>query len=97
MEYALYCMDRADGAAIRRANREAHLAYAREHATMIRVAGPLFDDAGETMVGSLFILEADDLETARRFNRDDPYTRAGLFERVEIRPFRWLLGEPPAE
>jgi hypothetical protein len=93
--FVLHCLDRADAHAIRANTREAHLAYAREHAGMIRLAGPLLDDDGETMVGSVFVVEADDAAAVQRFHRDDPYTRAGLFERVDIHPFRWLLGDGP--
>ena len=40
------------------------------------------------MAGSLIIVEADDLAAAEAFNAADPYAKAGLFERVEIRAFR---------
>lgn len=95
MLYVLYCRDRDDAIGVRQANRPAHLEYARDN-DMIRMAGPLLADDGETMIGSLFVVEADDLEAVRRFSADDPYTRAGLFARVEIHPFRWLLGPGPA-
>ncbi|MEE4298233.1 MAG: YciI family protein [Pseudomonadales bacterium] len=91
MLYALYCRDAAASAEVRRANREAHLAYARE-SDCIRMAGPLLADDGETMIGSLFVIEAEDLEAVERFRAADPYVKAGLFDRVEVHPFRWLLG-----
>ena len=94
MLFALYCRDRADGLETRLANRDAHIAWALESG-IIRMAGPLLDDDGETMIGSLLVIEAEDPEAARRFAEADPYARAGLFERVEIHPFRWLLGEGP--
>jgi uncharacterized protein YciI len=91
MLYALYCRD-ADGATeLRLANREAHLAYARE-SEVIRMAGPLLGDDGETMIGSLFVIEVDDLDAVERFRAADPYVQAGLFDRVEIHPFRWAIG-----
>lgn len=94
MLYVLYCRDRDDAGGIRQANRPAHLEYARD-SSMIRMAGPLLAADGETMIGSLFVVEADDLAAVRRFNAEDPYTRAGLFGQVEIHPFRWLLGAGP--
>jgi hypothetical protein len=90
MLYVIYCRDRADGAPIRQANRPAHLAWAKDQPE-IRMAGPMLADDGETMIGSLFVREAPDLETVRRIHGEDPYVRAGLFERMEIHPFRWLL------
>ena len=89
--YALMCFDKPDSLALRMANRENHLAYAREHMSMIRGAGPLLDDAGD-MAGSMFLIEADDRATVQAFNAADPYTCAGLFERVEIKGWRVTLG-----
>ena len=94
MLYALYCRDAEGAAGVRAANREAHLAYARGSAC-IRMAGPLLADDGETMIGSLFVIEAPDRAAVDRFSAADPYVRAGLFERVEVHPFRWLLGDGP--
>jgi uncharacterized protein YciI len=89
--YALMCFDKPDSLALRMANREAHLAYARAHMSRIKVAGPYLDEAGD-MCGSMFVMEADSADALRAFNAEDPYTRAGLFERVEIRQWRVTLG-----
>lgn len=91
MLYALYCRDAEGSVEVRRANREAHLAYAREN-DCIRMAGPMLADDGETMIGSLFVIEVEDLDAVERFRAADPYVKAGLFDRVEIHPFRWLIG-----
>lgn len=89
--YALMCFDKPDSLALRMANRESHLAYAREHMARIRVAGPFLDDAGD-MAGSMFLIEAESRAEVQAFNAADPYTLAGLFERVEIRGWRVTLG-----
>ena len=39
------------------------------------------------------ILEADDLAAAQKFNAEDPYTQAGLWARVDIKPFKVTLGQ----
>ena len=89
--YALMCFDKPDSLALRMANREAHLAYARNHMSEIKAAGPYLDEAGN-MSGSMFLMEADSADTVHAFNAADPYTRAGLFERVEVRKWRVSLG-----
>ncbi len=94
MLFVLYCLDRGDAADLRQANRPAHLAWAKGQ-TGIRMAGPLLDEQ-ERMVGSLFVIEAEDRAAIDRLHASDPYVQAGLFERVEIHPFRWLLGSSPA-
>ena len=89
--FALMCFDKPDSLALRMANREDHLAYAREHLGIIRVAGPLLDAAGD-MAGSMFLIETEERATVEAFNAADPYTGAGLFARVEIRGWRVTLG-----
>jgi uncharacterized protein YciI len=56
--------------------------------------GPLMDDADERMIGSLLVFEADDRAAVERFVASDPYTREGIFERTEIRAWRWGLNPP---
>ena len=54
--------------------------------------GPVLAEDGETFAGSTFVVEFDTLADAKAWAQADPYARAGLFETVEIRPFKWLLG-----
>jgi uncharacterized protein YciI len=89
--FILMCVDHPGGLARRMATREAHLAYAREHLSMIKVAGPLLDEAGD-MAGSMFIIEAPDKAAVEAFSAADPYRLADVFERVEIRPWRITVG-----
>jgi uncharacterized protein YciI len=90
-QFLMTCLDKADALELRIATREAHLAYVRGNLTNVKVAGPMMNEAGE-MAGSMFIFEADDIDVVRAFNAADPYTQAGLFERVEIRPIRVTVG-----
>ena len=46
------------------------------------------------MLGSLFIIEADTIEDVKAMNSADPYTLAGLFGKVTIRPFRQVMPSP---
>ena len=91
MLFALTCIDKPNALETRMAAREAHLAYVRARLDQLKLGGPFLDDAGE-MAGSLMVIEAQDRAAAEAFSRDDPYTKAGLWERVEIRPFRVTLG-----
>jgi len=93
-QFAILCTDKPGALALRLATREAHLAYARGFPGLIRLAGPFLNAAGE-MTGSLFLVEAPDIDAVRAFNAADPYTLAGLFERVEITPWRATIGTLP--
>ena len=90
--FMLACFDKADSLPLRMATREAHLAYMGEKRGMVKLAGPLLDEAGD-MAGSLLIVEADDLAGAQALNTNDPYTKAGLWDRVEIKAFRASIGQ----
>ena len=90
--FMLACFDKPNCLDLRMATREAHLAYVREKAAMVKLAGPMLDEA-EVMAGSLFILEADDRAAVEAFNAADPYQQAGVFGRVEIRGFRASIGQ----
>jgi uncharacterized protein YciI len=88
--FALTCLDKPGGLDTRMAAREAHLAYVRERPVM-RLGGPFLDEAGG-MIGSLMIIEMQDLAAARAWSANDPYVKAGVFASVDIRPFRVTVG-----
>ena len=44
------------------------------------------------MDGSLVILDVADMAAARDWAENDPYARAGLFESVEIRAWKKVIG-----
>jgi uncharacterized protein YciI len=41
--------------------------------------------------GSLIVAEFDSLDQARAWADEDPYVKAGVYARVEIKPFRKVL------
>ena len=63
--FVLMCVDHPGALERRLSVREKHLAYVREHIAMVKLAGPLLDDAGE-MAGSMFIIEAFDKVADRK-------------------------------
>ncbi|MDH3666889.1 MAG: YciI family protein [Paracoccaceae bacterium] len=90
MLYAIICIDKPGAIETRKTNREAHLAHINGADGAIVQAGPFLDEAGE-MCGSLLIYEGD-REGAEAWAAADPYTKAGLFERVEIRTWKRVVG-----
>jgi len=90
-EFVLICRDKKDSLELRLKTREAHLAYVGDATIDILLAGPILDGEGNP-TGSLFIIKADDESAVQRFAANDPYEQAGLFEDVEIRPYRIVTG-----
>lgn len=90
--FCLHCLDNeTDGAERRAATRPAHLEWAAGLGETVRMAGPLISEDGR-MVGSVFLIQADSLDHARAISADDPYTRAGVFGRIDIHETRWSVG-----
>ncbi len=98
MLVALICYDRPYSTALRQLTREKHLAYVAQSGAAVKIAGPMLDDSGERMIGSLIILDVESLEAARDWAANDPYAQVGLFEHVDARPWRFLIeGGKPRE
>lgn len=90
--FVLVCKDKPQSLPLRMATREEHLAYARGRADKMKLGGPILDEKGD-MAGSIIILDVADIDEARAFTQNDPYSKAGLFASVDVLPFRATLGQ----
>ena len=90
MLIALWAEDKPGHLQTRKDNRAAHLAYI-ESTGVVAQAGPLLDDAG-AMKGSLVILDVTDMAAAEDWAANDPYAKAGLFERVTLTQWNRVIG-----
>lgn len=94
MLFAVIATDRPGSAALRQATRPSHVDYVKTFGPRVQVAGPFLSEDGTTMLGSLIIIEAASRADAEAFSANDPYTKAGLFDSVDIRPWAWTIGGP---
>jgi hypothetical protein len=97
MLFALICTDKPGSLALRKANRPEHLAYLESLGDTLVFAGPFTEADGETMNGSLIVVEAPTLDAARAIIEGDPFAKAGIFAEVDIRPWRWSINPPDEE
>ncbi len=98
MWYAIEGHDRTGTLQARLEARAAHLArlVALRDAGRLLVAGPCpaidAEDPGPAgFSGSIVIAEFESLAAARAWADADPYVHAGVYERVDVRPFRAVL------
>ena len=98
MWYAIEGHDGPDVLAQRTAARPAHLArlHALRDDGRLLLAGPCpaidAEDPGPAgFSGSIVIAEFESLEAARAWADADPYVEAGVYQRVDVRPFRPVL------
>ncbi|MCR9259189.1 MAG: YciI family protein [Pseudomonadaceae bacterium] len=90
MLYVLVCEDKPNSESLRKAVREDHLAFLKNYD--VRFAGPMLGDDETTMVGSIIVINVDNLEAAQAFAAADPYAAAGLFTHVTLRAFKQVIG-----
>ena len=91
MLFVVSAFDRPGALELRLQTRPAHIDYLKTRIAQIR-AGGAFLNADEEPVGSMLIIEADDQAAAEAFAANDPFSKQGVFERVEVRPWRPALG-----
>lgn len=98
MLYAILAQDRAGSLAARLQARPAHLerlqALQEEGRLILAGPHPAIDspvpgEAGFT--GSLVVAEFPDLETARAWADADPYVAAGVYQEVQVKPFKQVF------
>lgn len=89
MLFLVYHQDREGAQEIRRANRPAHLEYVKGYPLLI--GGPTLSDDGESMTGTLIVVDLPDLAAAEAFVAGDPYVKAGLFQTTIVKRWRKVL------
>lgn len=90
MQFAVICIDRKNSLELRMENRGDHLAHLKKVRDNLLIAGPFLSDEGE-MCGSLLVFNDLPKEEIEQWLEEDPYSKAGLFETVELKPFKKVL------
>ena len=90
MLFAIHAIDRVGALPARLAKLDAHKAFLADTSGFgvdILMSGPLVADEGQTMIGSLFLIDARSRSEVEAFNRADPLFDAGIWETVRITGF----------
>ena len=97
MLFAFICKDKPGHLNVRMETRPAHVEHLNKLNAegTLKIAGPFLDADGKPC-GSLVIVKADSIEAARAIADADPYTKAGLFETVEVKAWNWVFNNPEA-
>lgn len=98
MYYSIYATDKENSLEARLTARPLHLARLNllVDEGRLLVAGPCpavdSEDPGPAgFTGSLIIAEFNSLEDAQAWADQDPYLAAGVYERVEVKPYKKAL------
>lgn len=91
MEFLVLAYDGTDEGALARrmAAREAHLAGVKPMVTdgRMQIGGAILDDSGR-MIGSMTVVNFPDRAAVDAWLAADPYVKGGVWQRIEVRPFR---------
>ncbi|MBB6469149.1 hypothetical protein HNQ96_005038 [Aminobacter lissarensis] len=87
MKIAVHCLDNPGAVELRLKHYDAHKAYLSQGNVKTVISGPLLAADGETMIGSLFVFEAENVAEVEAFNAADPFNKAGIWGDVRIHPF----------
>lgn len=98
MLYSIFAYDVANSLPMRKTARPAHIErlQALDDQNRLILAGPnpALDstDPGEAgFTGSLIVAEFESLEAAQTWANADPYLAAGVYEKVEVKPFKQVF------
>ena len=88
MPYVIITKDKPDSLALREEVRGVHLAYLTEHKAKLLAAGAQTADDGTGGTGGVIIVDTEDRAEAEAFIQNDPFTKAGLFDMIQVTRWR---------
>jgi uncharacterized protein YciI len=95
MQYVVMAWDGTDEGALDRrlATRPRHLERIEPFvdSSNALVGGAILDDDGR-MIGSVLVMDFDTRDELDDWLRNDPYTTEGVWQRVDVRPYRAAVG-----
>lgn len=98
MFYAIIARDKKDSLKKRMEHRPEHLARIKvlQDQGKLMIAGPFpaidsIDPGLDGYSGSLIVAEFSSIEEAKRWAYDDPFYVSGIYDTLEIKPFRKTL------
>jgi len=90
-QYLVTAYDYTDAGALERrlAARAAHLEGAHQlRATgNLLIGGAILNDEGQ-MIGSMMVVQFESIATLNAWKEQDPYVTQGVWEKIEVQPFR---------
>jgi uncharacterized protein YciI len=88
MPYVVITKDKPNSLALRERVRAEHLDYLTEHKAKLLAAGAQIADDGTGGYGGVIIVDTDDRAEAEAFIQNDPFTKAGLFDMIQVTRWR---------
>ena len=90
MAYLITCIDKKESIDLRLSTREEHIKYLKKIKKKLLLAGPILDKSGNP-VGTVLVLDFDNIERVNLFLKNDPYSKVKLFKSIKILEFKKVL------
>ena len=90
MHWLIKCRSKPGTDALREATIDAHRDFLDGFPEVTWYSGPLFTDDNKNAIGSVRLIEFPDRENAVNYINADPYTKAGIFQAINVE--RWKPG-----
>jgi uncharacterized protein YciI len=93
--FAVHALDKPDALPRRLEHYTAHRSFIETDQLFglsVIISGPLQSDDGDTMIGSLFLIESPSRAEVEAFTKADPFTVAGVWGEVTITRFHRRKG-----
>jgi len=87
MLFVIFCIDKPGVAETRAAAMPGHIEYLKAAPFKNLMSGPLTSDDGDAIVGSLYVVDAENRGVIDRMFQEDPLCRADIWQSVEVRAF----------
>ncbi|GAB3628371.1 hypothetical protein PTE30175_01797 [Pandoraea terrae] len=87
MHFVIYCLDNPATPTARDEHYPEHRAHLASAPLKLLVAGPLTEVAGEKRIGSMLLVEAENIAEAKAFAERDPFFVRRVWKDVQIHPF----------
>src|SRR4051794_2062840 len=88
MAYVIITKDKPNSLELRNRLRPEHLSYLESQQAKLLAAGAQIDDSGQGGYGGVIIVDTDDRTEAETFIRNDPFTKGGLFDTIQVTRWR---------
>ena len=90
MAYLITCTDKENSLDLRLSTREKHIKYLKKIKRKLILAGPILDK-NDNPVGTVLVVDFDELTAVREFLNEDPYSKVNLFKEVNIIRFKKVI------
>jgi uncharacterized protein YciI len=87
MLFVIFCIDKPGMEEKRAAAMKPHVDYLATGVIKLVMSGPLTSDDGEKVIGSLYVVEAENRAEIEEFQKNDPLVQADIWETLEVRAF----------